>query len=99
MSSSNDAVPLFAPEELAAAAAAAVEMRRELDEFAAQLQTPAAKAEAAALAKELVEMAEAIKRDCATEKYALSPSELEQLRRDGVFVKCHTRKRGVGSSD
>ena len=85
MSGGWDSAPLFTPEELAAAAAAAEEMWRELDEFAAQLQTPAAKAEAAALAKELVEMVEAVKRDCASGKYALFLAELEQLRRDGIL--------------
>lgn len=97
MSGGMDPAPLFTPEELKAAGAAAKEMRWEADAWAAQLRTPAAKAEYAALAKELVEMAEALKRDCAAGKYALSPSELEQLRRDGILRKCHTQKRGVAN--
>ena len=77
--------PLFSAVELEKIAAEVAEAQRKFDAWAAQLQTPAAKAEAAALAKELVEMVEAVKRDCASEKYALFPAELEQLRRDGIL--------------
>lgn len=84
--------PLFSAVELEKIAAEVAEAQREFDTWTAQLQTPAAKAEAAALAKELVEMAEAVKRDCASGKYALSPAEFEQLRRDGIFVS--HRKKG-----
>ena len=77
--------PLFSAVELEKIAVEAAEAQREFDAWAAQLQTPAAKAEAAALAKELVEMVEAVKRDCASGKYALFPAELEQLRRDGIL--------------
>ncbi len=97
--SGGEAVPLFTPEELAAMAAEAAEARREFDAWAEQLQTPEAKAEYAALAKELMDMAEALKRDCAAGKYALSPAELEQLQRDGILVKCHTIKSGGGGPD
>lgn len=96
MSGGMDPAPLFTPEELAAIAAEAAEAKREFDAWAEQLQTPEAKAEYAALAKELVDMAEALKRDCAAGKYALSPTELEQLQRDGILVKCHTIKSGGG---
>lgn len=85
--SGGEVAPLFTPEELKAAVAAAKEMRREADAWAAQLRTPAAKAEYAALAKELVEMAEALKRDCAAGKYALTAEEIEELRREGILVK------------
>ncbi len=44
-------------------------------------------------------IAEKFKQDCAAGKYALSPSELEQLRRDGVLVKCHPIKSGGVTSD
>ena len=87
MSGGMDPAPLFTPEELKAVGAAAEEMRREADAWAAQLLTPAAKAEYAALAKELVEMAEAFKRDFDAGKYALTAEELEQLRQDGILVK------------
>lgn len=46
-----------------------------------------------------MELAEKIKRECAAGKYALSPSEFEQLRRDGILRKCHTPKRGGGGPD
>lgn len=93
--SGGEAVPLFTPEEMAAMADEAAEAQREFDAWAAQLQTPEAKAEYAALAKELVEMAEALKRDCAAGKYALSADELDQLRRDDIFVS-HRKKGGSG---
>lgn len=87
MTGGGDSAPLFTPEELAAAGAAAAEMQQEFDAWTAQLQTPEAKAEYAALAKELVEMAEAFKRDCAAGKYDLTAEEIEELRREGILVK------------
>ena len=94
-----DSATLFTPEDLKAAAATAEEMLREADAWAAQLQTPEAKAEYAALAKELVEMAEAFKRDCDAGKYALTAEELEELRREGILVKrtVTPQKRGCSN--
>jgi len=83
----RDATPLFTPEDLAEAASAAAEMQREFEEFAAQLQTPEAKEEYAALARDASEMWEGFRRDCAAGRYALTPAELEQLRRDGILTK------------
>ncbi len=85
--SGGEVAPLFIPEELAAMAAEAAEAQREFDAWGEQLQTPEAKAEYAALAKELVEMSEALKRDCAAGKYALTAEEIEELRREGILVK------------
>lgn len=65
MSGARDSVPLITPEELAAMAAAAEEAQREFDAWAAQLQTPAAKAEAAILAQEVAATWEAFVQDCA----------------------------------
>lgn len=86
--------PLFSTDELTAMATAAEEAQREFDTWAAQLQTPAEKAEAATLAQELATAWEAFTQDCAAGQYGLTPAELAQLQRDGILVKCHTRKRG-----
>ena len=92
MSGAGDSVPLFTPEELAQARAVAEEARQEFDAWAAQLQTPAAKAEAVVLAQEAATTWIAFAQDCASEKYALSAAELEKLRRDGIFMS--HRKKG-----
>lgn len=84
--------PLFSAVELEKIAVEAAEAQREFDAWAAQLQTPAAKAEAAALAQEVMSVWEAFVQDCMAGKYALTPAELEQLRRDGIFVS--HRKKG-----
>ena len=84
--------PLFSAVELEKIAVEAAEAQREFDAWAAQLQTPAAKAEAAALAQEAMSVWEAFVQDCRAGNYALSPAELEQLRRDGIFVS--HRKKG-----
>lgn len=84
--------PLFSAVELEKIAVEAAEAQREFDAWAAQLQTPAAKAEAAALAQEAMSVWEAFVQDCRAGKYALTPAELEQLRRDGIFVS--HRKKG-----
>lgn len=89
--------PLFSTVELEKIAAEAAEAQREFDAWAAQLQTPAAKAEADALAQEAAATWEAFAQDCASGKYALSPAELEQLRRDGIFVS--HRKKGSSGHD
>lgn len=65
MSGTGDAVPLFTPEELAQARAAAEEAQRDFDEWIEQPQTPAAKAEAALLAQELAATLEVFVQDCA----------------------------------
>lgn len=84
--------PLFSAVELEKIAVEAAEAQREFDAWAAQLQMPAAKAEAAALAQEAMSVLEAFVQDCRAGKYALTPAELEQLRRDGIFVS--HRKKG-----
>lgn len=66
MTGCGDTAPLFTPEELEAAGAAAAEMQQEFDAWAAQLKAPAAKAEAAALAQELAETWEIFVQECAT---------------------------------
>lgn len=91
--------PLFSAVELEKIAAEAAEAQREFDAWAAQLQTPAAKAEAATLAQELATTWEAFTQDCAAGRYALTPAELAQLQRDGILVKCHTIKSGGVASD
>lgn len=83
--------PLFSAVELEKIAVEAAEAQREFDAWVAQLQTPAAKTEAAALAQEAMSVREAFVQDCRAGKYALTPAELEQLRRDGIFVS-HRKK-------
>ena len=83
---------MFSAVELEKIAVEAAEAQREFDAWAAQLQTPAAKAEAAALAQEAMSVWEAFVQDCRARKYAFTLAELEQLRRDGIFVS--HRKRG-----
>ena len=88
--------PLFSAVELEKIAAEVAEAQRKFDAWAAQLQTPTAKAEAATLAQELAATWEAFTQDCAAGQYDLTPAELAQLRRDGILRKCHTVKRGNG---
>lgn len=83
--------PLFSAAELEKIAAEAAEAQREFDAWAAQLQTPTAKAETAVLAQEAAATWNAFEQDCASGKYALSPAELGQLRRDGIFVSHHKK--------
>lgn len=96
MSDAGDSVQLFTPEELAAMAAAAEEAQREFDAWAAQLQTPEAKAEGAILAQEVMETWAAFEQEIAAGEYTLSLDEREQLQRDGILAKCHTIKSGGG---
>ena len=84
--------PLFSAVELEKIAAEVAEDQREFDAWVAQLQTPAAKTEAAALAKEAAATWESFARSCAAGQYDLTPTELAQLQRDGILVKCHTIK-------
>lgn len=90
---------LFSAAELEKIAADAAEMQREVDEYVEWLRSPDGRAWVAQVLQEARTIAEKFKQDCAAGKYALSPSELEQLRRDGVLVKCHPIKSGGVTSD
>lgn len=84
----------FSKEELEAAAAAAAEMRREVDEWVAWLRSPEGRRWTDQQIQEATAIAEGFKKDCDAGKYALTAEELEALRRDGVLRNCHTRKSG-----
>lgn len=85
------------PEEQERIDADVAEMQREVDEWIAWLRSPEGRIWTDRQVQEGIAMVEKLKRECATGKYALSPSELEQLRRDGILRKCHTQKRGVAN--
>lgn len=95
--SGGEVAPLITPEKMAAMANEAAEAQREFDAWATQLQTPKAKAEAAVLAQEAAATWKAFAQDCASGKYALSPAELEQLLRNGIFMS--HRKKGSSGYD
>lgn len=84
---------LFAPEELAAMAAAAAEIQQDFDKYSEWLQSPEGQQWCAAQFRELSEIADAFQQECKAGKYHLTDAELEQLRRDGALVKCHPVKR------
>ncbi len=71
---------LFSAAELAQARAAAEDIRREANAFAAWCQTPAAKAEGAEILREAEKAWGDFEAECAAGKYDLSPEELERLR-------------------
>lgn len=75
------------------------EMQQGVDEWIAWLRSPEGVAWTTQQIQEATAIAEKIKRECTAGKYALSPSEFEQLRRDGILRKCHTPKRGGGGPD
>lgn len=85
--SGGEAVPLFTPEELAAIAVEVAEAQREADAYYEWLRSPDGKAWTDQQIQEATAMVEKFKQECASGKYALSPAELEQLRREGILVK------------
>lgn len=93
--SGGESVPLFTPEELAAIAVEVAEAQREADAYCEWLRSTEGRAWADQVLQEARAMAEEFERDCKVGKYALSPAELEQLRRDGIFV-AHRKKEGSG---
>ena len=79
---------LLTPEELEKVTA---EMQREVDELQAWLHSPEGEAWVDQQLREADEMALDFQRACAAGKYALTSDELEQLRRNGVFVSHHKK--------
>lgn len=95
MSGGGDASFVLTPEEQERITADVAEMQREADEWIAWLRSPEGEAWTAQQIQEAAAIAEEFKQECASGKYALSPAELEQLRRDGIFVS-HRKKGGSG---
>jgi hypothetical protein len=75
------------------------ELQREVDALSAWCQTPEAKAEAAEIMREAEEMWAEFEAECKSGKYDLTPAEIEQLRKDGVLVKCYPIKRRQNKCD
>ena len=91
MNEHTDSSELFTSAELEAMVASAMEAQREFGAFAEWLQSPDGKAWVDQQVQEATTIAENFQRECAAGKYVLSPDELEQLRRDGVFVSHHKK--------
>ena len=90
--SGGEATPLFTPEDMRKMAAEAEDAQREAYAYCEWLRSPEGKAWTAQQIQEATAIAEEFKAEIEVGKYDLAPAELEQLRRDGIFVS--HRKKG-----
>ncbi len=77
---------LFSVDELAQARAAVEDIQREADEFSEWLRSPEGAAWVDAQVRDISAIAEKFERECVEGKYRLTAAEMNQLRRDGIFV-------------
>lgn len=91
-----DIADWLTPEEQEKLLADVREMAWEYDDIVAWLKSPEGVAWGEQQVKEAVALAEEFAAEVKAGKFDLSPTELEQLNRDGFLRKCHPIKRGMG---